>query len=121
MLSGCSTLPRTAPTDVDTYNLAYETSDGIGTLYIHKDTGDDNCIAIIQVNNSTVMNMLRQKIIAFNMDYGEYLIGASYRGDFCGSKDSLLTVTIDENSPVHLSLTSVDNNLLLSTWTPDQK
>jgi len=121
LLSGCSTLPRPPENVVDTYNLAYGRSDGIGTLYIHKDTGDDNCIAILAINDSTVANMLSQKVIAFNLDYGVYLIGASYRGDFCGTRDSLLTVTMGEDSPIHLSLTTEDNNLLLSTRTLDQK
>ena len=94
----------------------------VGTFYLHRNTtSDTNCIIIVTIDGSTVANMLQAKTLGFKLNYGEYVVGASFRGDFCGTKDDLATITIDSEQPYNLEATIMGDKLRLITRPIDQK
>lgn len=121
LLTGCASLPPQKEYPIPTYNLVNDTSLPIGTINLYRNTGEENCIVIVTVDDSTVGNMLQNKAIGYNINYGEYVLGASFRGDFCGTKDSFITVTIDSAKPYNYEVTMLGDELRLLTRPIDRK
>ena len=122
LLSGCSSLPKPLDNDIRTYNLIEDATAPIGTFYLHRNTTSDmNCIIIVTLDSSTIANMLQVTTLGFKLNYGEYVVGASFRGDFCGTKDALATITIDSEQPYNLDATIMGDELRLLTRPIDQK